>query len=751
MSPTTQNTTCGRSRSSLVVVAMSREQISTFIQQHLHQPNPKPFQVDAVRELFKSGRMLSLSQAPGAGKTTVIKAAAMASGGITCLIFPTITLGTFMESSFRKTFGLTRVVNLDLVKGDSAKKKLEQKFREMVDAAKKKKQRSDSNGPDRKQNTLIVLASPESLTVDKAKWCTVLLALARHKLLRMVVLDEAHLAYLHETFRGKQYTTIKKKLFKKLWELPLDARPRVAFVSATLRTETIKKLHKDWGNSAIQKGIRATPREIGRRDIKIKMQCRQPNAATLELKKLIPKLLAEPDGSKIAIFTNFKSHVERIKANVYDSVSTNKDLFIPTIDGDDEPIDKKAAILTFANLSTSASSGDDRLSNISRAAVISAQTGAEGYDCIKIRMVFRFGMPTSLEQLFQELGRVRVDTKGVYRYSDYYMYPCLQDYITLRHIWLTNREFTSSLKGYEFSVDRLHEVMEMITDRACWSVKLERTFGYGGDDINDSGDSYCGNCPYCLGITDSHYLHIDMKAFRRFLKQLFKEGKYELMAFVKELRLNAATCNKLYKSGQKKVQDRYLVEFLVMILIVKRIISIDHVQEPQQDPKAPKATKLLVGPAEIQTQSNPNTLTQDSDVTIKYSYEDENYEGWSSLISVEQHIEDEERRSANHRELWIRYDHCVRFRATCDERETKLGMKIRSFEGVCEVMQVHDGSWAKANGVKEGDMLCDGDSMGPTIYFIPYETYAEYLQVRPLRIVVVHVVEGEDDDGTSEE
>jgi hypothetical protein len=198
------------------------------------------------------------------------------------------------------------------------------------------------------------------------------------------------------------------------------------------------------------------------------MKIRQPKDATTDWKKILPTLLqsTKENGEKAIIPSNFKSRIKHIRTHAYNCVGYDRNLYMIAVDDDDNATDKATAITTFCNQHT------DSLCKISRVAVISAATGAKGYDCNKIRLVFRLGIPTSLEQMFQEFGRIRKSMNTTN--SDYYIYPCVNDYVALRYVWWRNKGNPGS---YEFAVRQLNEVVDLLTSRSCWAQRLELLFG----------------------------------------------------------------------------------------------------------------------------------------------------------------------------------------------------------------------------------------------------------------------------------
>jgi superfamily II DNA helicase RecQ len=498
------------------------------------------------------GNVLFLSRPPGDGKTTVIKGAAYACCGVTLLISPTILLSSFMSRSYRDQFV---TLNLDSIKAPSLVKELKRKLKSLKNVE-----------PMRRY---VVLATPSSLARDQ--WSKFFFRLGRYGVLSLVVSDEAHLAVQHgRTYRKDQYDVMIKDLFRPLMELRKLKKPgpNIAMVSATLRRESIDYIVNTIlgiDEHTVQK-IQATPEEMSRRDINIVMKVRQSKDATTDWKKEIASFLQESQeqGEKAILLSNFKSRIEKIREHVYSAVGVVVDeaenIFVLPIDGDDDAMRKSASIGTFCNQHS------DPLCAMSRVAVISAATGVEGYDCSQIRLVFRLGLPTSLEQMFQEMGRIRKNPDS--SISKYCLYPCVDDYVALRYVW---RQQSSTQASYNFSVLQLDEVLDLITGTTCWAQRLESLFGGSGD----SNTSCCGKCPYCSGGMEDLSLGVNLVALQNHLSSILVARQPELRDFVSLLWSDDSICQMLYGKNKKTI-PRYEVEFLVLRMIPRGIIGLDH-------------------------------------------------------------------------------------------------------------------------------------------------------------------------------
>ena len=144
-------------------------------------------------------RYFILIRPTGDGKTLVIQGSAMALRGVTLLLTPTLVLTSFMTEVFsQQTDFIT--INLDDVQQPEEVKKLQTKLREM-----KEKRRS-------KQQRVVLIASPHTLgskLAAKHGWCKFLVQLAKSKVLRLFVNDEAHLTVQHGlAFRKDEYEHI---------------------------------------------------------------------------------------------------------------------------------------------------------------------------------------------------------------------------------------------------------------------------------------------------------------------------------------------------------------------------------------------------------------------------------------------------------------------------------------------------------------------------------------------------------------
>ena len=161
---------------------------------------PKPWQIDAIYTQITVKNAITLLIRPtGDGKTLVIQGSAMALRGVTLLLTPTLVLTSFMTEVFsQQTDFIT--INLDDVQQPEEVKKLQTKLREM-----KEKRRSE-------QQRVVLIASPHTLgskLAAKHGWCKFLVQLAKSKVLRLFVNDEAHLTVQHGlAFRKDEYEHI---------------------------------------------------------------------------------------------------------------------------------------------------------------------------------------------------------------------------------------------------------------------------------------------------------------------------------------------------------------------------------------------------------------------------------------------------------------------------------------------------------------------------------------------------------------
>jgi len=172
---------------------------------------------------------------------------------------------------------------------------------------------------------------------------------------------------------------------------------------------------------------------MSRRDVQIHVSVRSSKDITALWKERIRRFFDEADHSddeksKLIVFTNFKSRVELAAQHVYNAAGLDRDLLVHCIDRNSSLNDKSVRINMFCG-----KIHHPTLAPISRAMVISASTGAEGYDSPLIRLVIREGMPSSIEQMSQEIGRIRsvANASG----SDYHLYLSLDDYEGMRSIW----------------------------------------------------------------------------------------------------------------------------------------------------------------------------------------------------------------------------------------------------------------------------------------------------------------------------
>ena len=524
-----------------------------MIQDRLDCPTPKQWQVEAIATLHShKNAVVVLSYPPGAGKTKAIQGAAIACMGVTLLLCPTVTLTSFMDAVNKD---VVECVNLDAVKSDGDVESLQEKLRSL--------RKLDQ----RKLRSYIIVTSPRTL-VTKLKtgidstWCKFFCKLAKAGVLRLIVNDEAHQTTLHgRTFR-LEYEKMGALLFKPIAKL--EVRPKIALVSATLRDKILQYQLRLWGIKVTDE-IRATPKLMSRRDVKIHLHVRQVKDATTKWKKIAAKFLEETkeNHDKLIVFGNFKCRMTTLREHLYDAAGFRKDFYVHLVDGDTDSDDKTAVISTFCDRI------DHDFCEKCLSMVICASTGAEGYDCSRIRLILRQGMPGSWEQLLQELGRIRMRVSS---YSDYHMFISMSDYAGMRKI-----RRKKGTRDQEWSISLLNEVLQLVLGSKCWYSELERVFGRStSEDPEDFLPTSCGNCPGCHGDVKDESVAVDREELKKYLvQQLVSKGRLDIVdEFVNVLWANDAVCQKLYRLKKKSV-PRFKVECLALQLSTFGIVRVD--------------------------------------------------------------------------------------------------------------------------------------------------------------------------------
>lgn len=256
-----------------------------------------------------------------------------------------------------------------------------------------------------------------------------------------------------------------------------------------------------------------------------------------------------------------------LQEQVHKAAGLRKDLFVHAVDGDAHKEDKHGTIATFCDKI------EDDFCDHCLALVVCAPTGAEGCDSRRIRFLVHEGMPGGLEQLFQELGRIRKNPTSTC--SDHHIFMSISDCAGMRKI-----RRKKGTRSQAWSIKLLNEVLRLALGKKCWHDHHERTFGCSSrDEPGDFLPEHCGNCPACCGDLDECTVGVDReKLIGLLVNKLSQKHLHLVDEFVNALWTDDAACQALHRK-KKSAVPRHKVECLALRLVGFEPVQVVDVQQ----------------------------------------------------------------------------------------------------------------------------------------------------------------------------
>lgn len=479
--------------------SFQNESIDKILRMHLQPDHEQWLQPGAV----------TLVQPTSGGKSAVTRCAGSILRGVILTVVPLLSIGADQVSKISKQVseinkagqrtGSIVAFHLDEVKQNTAKKSLAEALLNV---------QQDSSA------TVYLFASPQAIL--KKEWETVLEKLSTKKLIRLFCFDEVHL-YVNFglTFR-RDFVKLKDTLFKWVRARHSQNGPcsllkiPVLLMTATWDLELARIFEMMTGVHPSQSlFVWASAKEMQRWQLLITVIPAQKKGR--RLKDKCKELLEGSKDSKAIIYSNSRKAVGKMTAAMNDFLDHNN---IPgdtvEINGELFPEQKFFYTRLFTETKTRT---DDEENDPYNPRILIATAGAAGagLDCSDVRMVLRDGMPQSILDFIQELGRAGRGDDASPVTDKFMLMLSLHDYLYLLVRIHENNDNASS-KDVDKDVIPRSEVVQMEVNRLnklasvlclkheCLNVELERLGSSPSDEEKNDRITPCGNaCPHCTG------------------------------------------------------------------------------------------------------------------------------------------------------------------------------------------------------------------------------------------------------------
>lgn len=531
---------------------------------HVWQKNGIRILIDQSKE--DPPPTLLLVRRTGDGKSTVIRGTATILGGISLIVMPTLSLAYDQIASIPRD--RINAIHLDYVNkgGKEAIRSMYNGLREQM------------NLDPSKTRTTFIFASPKALVNSELVglpkgtcWADLFVDLRSKGVLRFLAVDEVHMGLLHGLIFRPEYPALKDKLFKPLADC--GGVPTL-FCSATVTPDLVNDFESMWGVHCSHK-IWATPDEMSKRNVKIRLVSRANFKRTF--KDDILRALEKKD-RKVIVYTNKKANVESIRDSLVDD-SKEDDLIGLTITGDTPSEEKSANILLFTNKWE-----NEEICGLCRLLVASAECANVGIDAKVLELIYREGIPPSLIDLLQELGRLgRGDDQKDFVYHilanvEYFAFLLFRAY-TLKDTSAT-----------EYSLRLIYESLALVVGINCWHAVVEKKFGKPG--VLSTLPPTCGDmCPACSGDRDNCMgLQVSRQELSKLLLDKLASSTVSMHPGFTSLLLpkDEGVRKKLYG---KKTVNAYDVDFLALQLLSAGLVK--DIKKVEKDLKNGKDTVVV--------------------------------------------------------------------------------------------------------------------------------------------------------------
>ncbi len=398
-STTTTNTTLNDPFDNVVIQAMS----------HIYGYIPRPFQLETVSRIIRMKstsndtsrqvRPTMLVQGTGGGKTSVYQTIGCIMRGVHLIIQNTLSLSS---DQLLKAQELSKnVPNVFTVQLDSIKTSAQR--RALIEAMEK--------FHDPKSNIIFfIFSSPEALL--RPQWLSLFTSLRDKLILKLITIDEVHLFVIYGlTFRF-DFLKLKKNFFEKVLysSSPTDRTMKVPLLvmTATFNLKLQLLLQKMIGiNFENKDTIWSGPESFARRNIDI--NCSFTSYKMKVVKDTLLQQLSPLGHEKAIVYSSVAKSTEQIQTEI------DGWLNIPSVEivGDtiliNGLLEADWKFISTQHFSTYLPSDEDlpHNSNTFFPRILVATSGCigAGLDCHHVNTVIREGVPSSILDLIQEMGR----------------------------------------------------------------------------------------------------------------------------------------------------------------------------------------------------------------------------------------------------------------------------------------------------------------------------------------------------------
>ena len=367
---------------------------------------PYMFQKKVIAHLLKMinctihPQAILVVQSTGGGKSAIPQTTAVADGGVTIILENTLALSADQHSKIEqlksdKIFAF----HLDTVKSKADKESLSLRLTSLLE-------RDD-------RISVILFTSPECI-VDKI-WIDMIKKLVDSNFLKLVCIDEVHqFVNFGLTFR-KSFATLKEKLFKLLvnsnyskdsnTSLYTVLKIPILFMTATMNQSILGLLQQIVGIQLFSYNIYwGDASYFNKRNITI---CSSNTPQYLRnVKKSIAALMTKDKRAKAIICSNTAKKLEDMQSHFdtwLDETGIDGDSVL--VVGDIEQELKYAYTVAFTKTISDVDNQDISKNYTPKFLFGTSGCVGAGLDLDEVRLVIRLGMPTSIINLIQEMGR----------------------------------------------------------------------------------------------------------------------------------------------------------------------------------------------------------------------------------------------------------------------------------------------------------------------------------------------------------
>ena len=536
-------------------------------------------------------------QKTGGGKSAIFQCAGTIlgiNGGVTVVVEPVHMVACDQVERANRPDKSVVAVYIDMLSNDEVK---------MFDDWLFKKEKKES---------IFVFTSPQSLDPEHKFGGTLIKRLCHHKLLRLVVIDEAHMVSTTDKSFRPHFANMKQNLFcyAKQYKVP---------VVAMTATMTHNLLQSFYDLSGIKEFESVLWGDVSRRDVEI--ICCTKSVPTHYMKATVGKHLKVNKQSRAIIYSNEKHYAMVNAKNAISKVFEKKNIaeYIFSVHGDTALTLKQWAAKNFCN-----NMGNDATSFPIRVltATESAECGIDSPDC---SLCICIGPPPSLASLSQRLGRVgRNQTR---KSGDNFV--IILSVPTFNFLVRRAEKHLSKDERDRHMNEMLQVMRFLIIQEECMHVKLEKIFSEPG--TFDARDCHpCATmCSFCR---KTNLLHpISRTNLIHTLNALFVNG-----ATSPEQAVDAIFSAKGYiwshlTDVQKKDIKVETVHTILLQLIATQILEYD-VDIDNNDRSDDSNIHVKIGWRRIKTQDSPISIP---------AYK--NIENWKGINIYEQRVSAVER------------------------------------------------------------------------------------------------------------